>query len=188
MMSKLSRKAEDYLEAIFEISQEKGYARVRDISQKLDIRPPSVVEMVKKLDELGYVVHKKQEGVFLTPKGEEIGRVIKDRHDTIKAFLMLINVPEPIADKDACIMEHKLDTKTVEQIKNLVKFIQLSSDRPPWLDHFDVFCRTGEHFCGISDECRSRRKRAEAAINGYIIENMDTPRGQRSARDVTPVS
>lgn len=158
MMSKLSRKAEDYLEAIFEISQEKGYARVRDISQKLDIRPPSVVEMVKKLDGLGYVVHKKQEGVFLTSKGEEIGRVIKDRHDTIKAFLMLIGVPEPIADIDACIMEHKLDTRTVEQIKNLVKFVHFGPDHPPWLDHFDTFCRTGEHICAESDECKYRRK------------------------------
>lgn len=160
MTSRLSRKAEDYLEAIYSISLEKGHARIRDISSELSIRPPSVVEMVKKLDEMGYVVHKRQEGVYLTPRGEEVGRVIKDRHETIKAFLILIGVPGPVADKDACVMEHKLDPKTVEQIKNLVKFVEEGPDRPVWLDHFDAFCRTGEHLCR-SEKPLLRRKAEE---------------------------
>ncbi|MCR3884304.1 metal-dependent transcriptional regulator [Methanotrichaceae archaeon M04Ac] len=163
MTNRLSRKAEDYLEAIYGISQEKGYARIRDISSELSIRPPSVVEMVKKLDGMGYVVHKKQEGVYLTPMGEEVGRVIKDRHETIKAFLVLIGVPGPVADKDACVMEHKLDPKTVEQIKNLVKFVEEGPDRPVWLDHFDAFCRTGEHVCE-SEKPLPRRRAAETSV------------------------
>lgn len=145
MNGKLSRKAEDYLEAIFNISQEKGYVRIRDISKQLGIKPPSVVEMVRKLDDQGYVVHEKYEGVFLTPTGEEVGRVIKDRHDTIKAFLIFIGIPEEIADEDACTMEHHLHTKTVEQVKNLVGFINQGPDHPEWLDHFRTFCDTGKH-------------------------------------------
>jgi DtxR family Mn-dependent transcriptional regulator len=170
MKGKLSRKAEDYLEAIFNISQDKGYVRIKDISRELGVKPPSIVEMVRKLDEQGYVVHKKYEGVFLTPQGEEIGRVVKNRHDTIKAFLIFIGVPEEIADEDACTMEHHLHTKTVEQVKNLVKFIELGPDNPQWLDHFRLFCDTGKHSCdkvrethSVKGEARSRAVRATAA-------------------------
>jgi len=67
ILSMLSRKTEDYLEAILNITEEKGYARVKNIANSLEIKPPSVVEMVKKLDKMGFVEHRKYEGVVLTP-------------------------------------------------------------------------------------------------------------------------
>ncbi|MBN1324150.1 MAG: metal-dependent transcriptional regulator [Methanotrichaceae archaeon] len=151
MKGDLSRKAEDYLEAIYVISLEKGHVRIRDICKELGIKPPSVVEMVKKLSAKGYLVYLKNEGVYLTPEGEDVGRIIKDRHSTICAFLKFIGVPEEIADEDACIMEHDLNSKTVEQIKSLVKFIETAPDRPQWLDHFAIFCDVGKHPCKAKD-------------------------------------
>ena len=147
MKSDLSRKAEDYLEAVYVISQEKGHVRIRDICKELGTKPPSVVEMVKKLNDRGYLVYKKNEGVYLTAEGEEIGRVIKDRHNTIFAFLKFIGVPEKIANEDACVIEHELNTKTVEQIKSLVSFIETAPDHPQWLDHFTIYCDLGKHPC-----------------------------------------
>ncbi|NYT10909.1 MAG: metal-dependent transcriptional regulator [Methanosarcinales archaeon] len=147
MKSDLSRKAEDYLEAVYVISQEKGHVRIRDICKELGTKPPSVVEMVKKLNDRGYLVYKKNEGLYLTAEGEEIGRIIKDRHDTIFAFLKFIGVPEQVADEDACVIEHELHTKTVEQIKSLVSFIETAPDHPQWLDHFAIFCELGKHSC-----------------------------------------
>ncbi|MHC1630914.1 MAG: metal-dependent transcriptional regulator [Methanotrichaceae archaeon] len=164
MKKKLSRKAEDYLEAIFNISQENGYARIRDISKQLGVKPPSVVEMVRKLGDQGYVVHKKYEGVFLTSEGEEVGRVVKDRHDTIKAFLIFINVPEDLADADACTMEHELSSRTVEQIKYLVKFIDLCPENPEWLNHFKIFCDTGRHSCDVMGRLRSAKDDARSKV------------------------
>ncbi len=147
MKSDLSRKAEDYLEAVYVISQEKGHVRIRDICKELGTKPPSVVEMVKKLNDRGYLIYKKNEGLYLTAEGEEIGRIIKDRHDTIFAFLKFIGVPEQVADEDACVIEHELHTKTVEQIKSLVSFIETAPDHPQWLDHFAIFCELGKHSC-----------------------------------------
>jgi DtxR family Mn-dependent transcriptional regulator len=147
MKSDLSRKAEDYLEAIYVISLEKGIVRIRDICKELGTKPPSVVEMVKKLNDRGYLIYKKNEGLYLTAEGEEIGRVIKDRHDTIFAFLKFIGVPEQVADEDACVIEHELHPKTVEQIKSLVSFIETAPDHPQWLDHFAIFCELGKHPC-----------------------------------------
>ena len=143
----LSRKAEDYLEAILNIVEKKGYSRVKDIASALDIKPPSVVEMLKRLNDMGLVEYRKYDGVTLTPKGREIASVVKDRHDTIKAFLEIIKVPEKIADKDACIIEHELEAKTIEQLKNFVRFVKSAPDYPQWLEHFETFCKTGVHPC-----------------------------------------
>ena len=143
-----SRKTEDYLEAIFKIKEEKGYAKIKDISSFLDVKPPSAVEMVKKLNDRGLAIHKKYECVTLTPEGEEIGRIISDRHATIRAFLEIISVPKEIADSDACVMEHELHPETIGQIKNLVSFVKSAPDHPEWLEHFEIFCKTGEHTCG----------------------------------------
>ncbi|MGB2841068.1 MAG: metal-dependent transcriptional regulator [Halobacteriota archaeon] len=150
----LSRKAEDYLEAILNIAEKKGYTRVKDIASALDIKPSSVVEMLKRLNDMGLVEYRKYDGVTLTPKGREIASVVKDRHDTIKAFLEIIKVPEKIADKDACIIEHELETKTIEQLKNFVRFVKSAPDYPQWLGHFETFCKTGVHPCEARSEKR----------------------------------
>ena len=143
----LSRKAEDYLEAILNITEEKGHSRIKDIAVTLDVRPPSVIEMMKKLGGKGFVVYRKYDGVTLTERGREIALIVKDRHDTIKAFLKIISIPEQIAEKDACTMEHELHSITTKQIKNLVNFVKTAPEYPQWLEHFEEFCMTGTHPC-----------------------------------------
>ena len=171
MKSDLSRKGEDYLEAILVVSEEKGYARVKDICKELGIKPPTVVEMVKKLNDQGYLIYRKYEGMYLTPKGEEIGRIIKDRHSTILAFLMFIGVPEKIANDDACIIEHDLNPKTVEQIKNLVSFIESTPDNPEWLHNFARFCEDESQSCRRGDQLeKTPQKKALSLIRRRKIQ------------------
>ena len=145
----VSRKAEDYLEAILSIFERKGYTRVKDVAAALEVKPPSVVEMLRRLDDLDLVDYQKYEGVTLTPRGAEIARSVKDRHETIRAFLEILNVPEKIADKDACIIEHDLEPETICQLKKFVQFVQSAPDYPQWLGHFESFCVTGKHPCEI---------------------------------------
>ncbi|MEA2035314.1 MAG: metal-dependent transcriptional regulator [Euryarchaeota archaeon] len=138
-MKQLSRKAEDYLEAIYNISLEKGYAKTKNVALELGISPPSVVEMFRKLDNMGLINYRRYEGVTLKPKGEEIAKIIKYRHDTLKKFLILISVREEIADKDACIMEHELNSETIEQIKLFVDFLDSNFYKPDTLALFKSF-------------------------------------------------
>ncbi len=155
----LSRKAEDYLEAILNISEKKGYAKIRDIALALNVKPSSAVEMVKRLNDRGFVNYRKYDGVTLTPEGEEIGRAVWGRHVTIRAFLEIIRVPEPIANKDACIIEHELEAKTIQQIKNLVEFVKIAPDYPQWLEHFEMFCETGVHPCCEEEKRKGKEHR-----------------------------
>ena len=136
----LSRKAEDYLEAILNVSLEKGYAKTRDIAKELGVSPPSVVEMFIKLSKMGLIEYRKYEGVILKPEGREIATVIKYRHDTLMAFLKLIAVPEKLANDDACLMEHELNAKTIEQIHLFVNFLNEKGTANHILQDFDEFC------------------------------------------------
>lgn len=137
----LSRKAEDYLEAIYIVSRDKGYARTKDVAAQLKVSPSSVVEMFRKLDKLGLVRYRKYEGVVPNPEGLRIGRMIKNRHDTLKAFFMKIGVPENIADEDACMMEHELNPRSIEQIQLLLRFVNEKADISHTFADFEAFCR-----------------------------------------------
>lgn len=137
----LSRKAEDYLEAIYIVSREKGYAKTKDVAAELGVSPSSVVEMFRKLDKLGLVRYRKYEGVVPNPEGLRIGKMIKSRHDTLKAFFMKIGVPEDIADEDACMMEHELNPRSIEQIQLLLKFVDEKGERSHTFADFEAFCR-----------------------------------------------
>ena len=116
-----SRNREDYLEAIYGLIRSNGHARTKDIAAELNVKSPSVTGMLSKLDRDGFVNYEKYSGIWLTKKGKERALDIKRRHETFKRFLVSIGVPERIAEKDACTMEHSLHKKTIEQMKKLVE-------------------------------------------------------------------
>lgn len=141
-MYSLTQKAEDYLEAILNVSLEKGYAKTRDVANELEVSPSSVVEMFQKLDHIGMVEYRRYEGVVLTPRGREIAEVIKFRHDTLKNFFLLIDVPEEVADKDACTMEHELSEESITQIRLFLDYVGSGQSREKLTKEFLSYCKT----------------------------------------------
>ncbi|MCK4320488.1 metal-dependent transcriptional regulator [Candidatus Bathyarchaeota archaeon] len=146
MNEALTGRTEDYLRGIHEIIERKRYARIKDIAKELNVRPSTAVEMMKKLDHIGLVVYEKYGGVTLTPRGEEIARAISERHETFKKFLEIILVPRDIALKDAHVLEHQLDPKTILQFTRFVEFITSAPEHPKfvkrWLEQFKRYCET----------------------------------------------
>lgn len=138
---RLTMKEEDYLEAILNVSKEKGYAKTRDVADELGLSPPSVVEMFAKLDRKKLVVYRKYEGVTLTEAGRTIAEQIKYRHDVLVGFLRLISVPEEIATKDACFMEHELNAETIQKIKQFVEYISISKSAQIEMKRFTESCK-----------------------------------------------
>ncbi len=66
---------EDYLERIYQLIESKGYARVSDIAETLEVHPSSVTKMVQKLDKQEYLVYEKYRGLILTAKGKKLESV-----------------------------------------------------------------------------------------------------------------
>jgi len=116
----LTERTEDYLEAIYNVHSKKGYIRVKDLACELGVRCPSVTEMLKKLVSLRLITYEKYGGILLTEKGTQVARAVKDRHYTLVSLLTLAGVPDDIANKDACVMEHHLSPISLECLKQLV--------------------------------------------------------------------
>ncbi|MDY4140651.1 MAG: metal-dependent transcriptional regulator [Eubacteriales bacterium] len=108
--------AEDYLEAILMLHQQKGYARSVDIAAKLNVTKPSVSIAMKRLRENGYILMDEENLITLTPQGEAIARRILERHCTLAAMLTALGVDEKTALEDACKIEHDISEKSFEAI------------------------------------------------------------------------
>ena len=128
-----SQSAEDYLERIHELIEEKGYARVVDIASSLDVREASVTGMVQKLGEMGYLKYEKYRGLILTDKGLEVARRIQDRHETLSRFFSLFALSPETQQKDIEGIEHHLSPATVEVLADLAQFFE---DNPEVLKRF----------------------------------------------------
>ncbi|MCW4023216.1 MAG: metal-dependent transcriptional regulator [archaeon] len=146
--ARLSSKAEDYLRAIYEIVNQKGFVRIKDIAREIGVKPPTVVEMMKKLGAKGFVVYEKYGGITLTEHGNQIAELIENRHETFKNFLEILLVPKDAALKDAHILEHELTSKTIQQFSLFVDFITEHSERPMfmkrWFAEFKNYCEQKE--------------------------------------------
>jgi len=124
-MPNSSQSIEDYLERIYELIQEKGYARAVDIAGALSIRQSSVTKMIKNLDEKGYVVYEKYRGLTLTPKGAHLARSVRNRHGTLEKLLRLLGVAETILQRDVEGIEHHISPKALRAIGQLVTFLDM---------------------------------------------------------------
>ncbi|MGH7674567.1 MAG: metal-dependent transcriptional regulator, partial [Gemmatimonadales bacterium] len=83
----LTRSVEDYLKAIYRLSSQGGFAATSDIAQLLDIAPPSVSGMVKRLSEAGLIEHVPYRGVQLTAQGRRAALVMLRRHRILEVYL-----------------------------------------------------------------------------------------------------
>jgi len=125
---KRSRRNEDLLEVIYEVSQGKGYAKSRDIAAALSITPATVTDGFKRLSEAGLVNYEPYGGVTLTDAGLSIARRTQDSHQIIRRLLELAGVDPAVADRDACVMEHGLSPDSCEQLSRVVTFIETCLD------------------------------------------------------------
>ncbi len=138
---------EDYLEAILVLKRENKVARVRDISQLMNVKPPSVASALHTLSRDGFVIHESYGYVELTPEGEKLAKRIQSRHEMLNKFLREILCINPkIAAEDACRMEHAISQETSRKLTKFLEFVQTcpDHDRPDWLKSFDHYFKTGK--------------------------------------------
>lgn len=113
--------AEDYLETILILKERNGNVRSIDIVNEMSFSKPSVSVAMKKLRENGYINMDNDGSITLLPPGEEIAHRIYNRHKILTKFFTLIGVPEDIAAKDACKVEHDLSKESFDAISSMVK-------------------------------------------------------------------
>lgn len=120
---------EDYLEKIYRLVEEKGYARVSDIAEGLEVQPSSVTKMIQKLDKDEFLVYEKYRGLMLTSKGKKMGKRLVDRHHLLESFLRLIGVQEENIYTDVEGIEHHLSWDSITCIETLIDYFEADESR-----------------------------------------------------------
>jgi Mn-dependent transcriptional regulator len=123
-----SPKVEDYLEVIFELIKEKGYAKAKDISRILNVKASTVTSMLRNLAEKRLINYEKYGGITLTEEGLKKAEEISRKHQVIINFLLLLNINEEKANLEAEGIEHVISDETLRKIEILYNIIKENSD------------------------------------------------------------
>ena len=117
MTMNIHKSAEDYLEAMLMLKEERGYIRSIDVADKLGVTKPSVSYATKRLRENGYITMDPDGLITLTDKGLEIAERMYERHKLLTELLIGLGVSPETAREDACKVEHDLSVESFDAIR-----------------------------------------------------------------------
>ncbi len=109
--------AEDYLEAILVLKEQRGAVRSIDVARHLGFTKASISIAMKRLRENGYLEMDREGLITLLPPGMEIAQRIYTRHRLLTELLMRLGVSQETAAADACKIEHDVSVETFEKLR-----------------------------------------------------------------------
>jgi len=115
---------EDYLEVIFHLIHDKGYASTVAIAELLRVKPPTVSSMLQRLAARDYLIHEPYRGVRLTDKGARVARSVIARHNIVSELLSMLGVEDDVAYQDTEGIEHHIQPATIRKIEGLVDYLR----------------------------------------------------------------
>lgn len=109
---------EDYAKATYALQARAGGAVTTNaLAERLDLTPGSVSAMVKKLDELGLVLHVPYRGIELTGAGERVALEVLRHHRLLELYLAeSLDVPWDRVHEEAEVLEHHISEELEERI------------------------------------------------------------------------
>ncbi|MDR1538194.1 MAG: metal-dependent transcriptional regulator [Clostridiales bacterium] len=119
-MEKLSFTMENYLEAIFELSNEESAygARLTDIADRLSVTKSTANSAMSSLAEKGLVKNGRYQHIVLTEEGRKLASTVARKHKTIQLFFIkYLKLNEDTADSDACAIEHVISEEAIEAMR-----------------------------------------------------------------------
>jgi DtxR family transcriptional regulator, Mn-dependent transcriptional regulator len=118
---RLSESQEDYLKEIFKLREMNENVSMQDLARKLDVRPPSVTGMIKKLCAMNLVEHEPYKGVQLTETGEKIALEVLRHHRLLELYLARhLNYSWDEIHEEAERLEHVISEKFEAAIADLM--------------------------------------------------------------------
>ena len=105
---------EMYLKAIWHIKERKENVKISTIAKMLNVRQPSVVQMLKKLNDRELVDYTKA-GVSLTENGEQIGSKMM-RNSRLLEVLMDSALKVEVDEEMVCGIEHHMNRQFTDAL------------------------------------------------------------------------
>jgi DtxR family Mn-dependent transcriptional regulator len=141
--NKLSASLEDYIEAIYNIVEEKQKARSKDIAACLNVSGASVTEALRSLSAKGLINYAPYEAITLTDNGRNVAEDVVRRHNTLKQFFTdVLGIRNDIAEQGACRVEHAAPQEIIDQMVNFINYLETCSGNSKQLvNDFIAFSR-----------------------------------------------
>ena len=119
---KISENIEEYLEVLYRNGSNGQQVSTTQLSKELDIAPGSVTQMLKKLENLGYISYTPYKGATLTDEGMKIAQKITRKHRILEKFLTdILKIKEENVHDQACEMEHTLSDEAERALCTMLR-------------------------------------------------------------------
>ncbi len=123
------KSTQDYLKAIYNLTKNGDLISTTEISQKLEVAPASVTEMLKKLSDDDYIKYEPYKGSILTIKGLREAQKVTRKHRLLERFLAdTLHIGKDKVHKEACQLEHALSDEAEESLCRLLKHPDTCAD------------------------------------------------------------
>lgn len=134
--NKITASMEDYLEMIWRLSKNTGFTRINELSEALNVHPPSATRMVQRLGKLDLLKYEKYGVIILKNNGIKVGKFLLKRHNIIESFLRIFSIPEDKILTETEKIEHTLSEETTKCFEEYIYFIK---DNPDIIDKFNEY-------------------------------------------------
>ena len=122
MAKEISENIEEYLETLYKFGSKDSYVSTTTLSKELGIAPGSVTQMLKKLEDLGYIDYVPYKGASLTDDGIKIAQKITRKHRILERFLKdVLKIKDENLHAQACEMEHSLSDEAERAICHMLE-------------------------------------------------------------------
>ncbi|MEM3190787.1 MAG: metal-dependent transcriptional regulator [Candidatus Parvarchaeota archaeon] len=111
----ITRREKECLEYVYELTRDGWPATLKNISDKLGVKPPTAVEFLQRLSSLS-MIEKGRGGYRLTDNGKELIREILRSHRIFETFLSRIGVPLDDACRISSEVDLYIDTEAINAI------------------------------------------------------------------------
>lgn len=121
-MEKLTFTMENYLEAVYELSEEGRGVRLSDIAERLSVTKASTNRAMAALSDKGLITNVKYGEIYLTPAGRKLAEFTSNKHHTIREFFTeILKLDYGTADRDACAIEHVISSDSIQAMQRFMR-------------------------------------------------------------------
>ncbi len=119
--------AEDYVEAVAELSDRHSQCRLVDLAQYFGVSHVTANRIVARLVKQDLLRTQPYKPIELTSAGKRLAKSCRERHAIVRSFLIALGLDPATADIDSEGIEHHVSPRTVELFK---QFVQRNQQRP----------------------------------------------------------
>ena len=114
---------EDYLKVVYKLEEREGSPPVStgDVARSMEVSPASASNMIKRLDDLGFLTYEAYEGATLTAPGRTVALEVLRHHRLLELYLKeVMGFSWDEIHEEAEILEHHISERFESRIEEML--------------------------------------------------------------------